>query len=48
VFHGANAASFNDGFADLPRPERLKLFHVPGAGYDALDLNALPAGADSA
>ena len=81
VFHGANAASFSAGFADLvgggaevvvlpdvlasaedraayaaadaivatkfsadlPRPERLKLFHVPGAGYDAVDLAALPA-----
>ncbi len=80
VFHGANAASFSDGFADLvgggaevavlpdgldsaadraayaaadaivgvkfdaglPRPERLRLFHVPGAGYDAVDLAALP------
>lgn len=28
----------------LPRPQRLKLFHVPGAGYDAVDLVALPAG----
>ncbi|WID98945.1 2-hydroxyacid dehydrogenase [Bosea vestrisii] len=28
----------------LPRPHDLKLFHVPGAGYDAVDLNALPAG----
>ena len=27
---------------DLPRPERLRLFHVPGAGYDAVDLGALP------
>lgn len=26
----------------LPRPERLSLFHVPGAGYDAVDLDALP------
>ena len=26
----------------LPRPEGLKLFHVPGAGYDAVDLAALP------
>ncbi|HLZ65839.1 MAG TPA: 2-hydroxyacid dehydrogenase [Aliidongia sp.] len=80
VFHGANAASFSDGFADLvgagaevavlpdalesaddratyasadvivgvkfdaalPQPERLKLFHVPGAGYDAVDLAAMP------
>ena len=83
VFHGANAASFSQGFdrlvgneaevrvlpdvltasaerqayaeaeaiigvrfgQDLPRPERLKLFHVPGAGYDAVDLAALPAAA---
>lgn len=29
---------------DLPRPERLRLFLVPGAGYDAVDLDALPAG----
>ncbi|MEO8133367.1 MAG: 2-hydroxyacid dehydrogenase [Betaproteobacteria bacterium] len=26
----------------LPRPERLRLFHVPGAGYDTVDLEALP------
>lgn len=83
VFHGANAASFSAGFADLvggdaevvilpdvldraedraayasadaivgtkfsadlPRPDRLKLFHVPGAGYDAVDLAALPGAA---
>lgn len=83
VFHGANAASFSAGFAeliggdaetivlpdvldtaadqatyasadaivatkfsaDLPRPEGLKLFHVPGAGYDAVDLDALPPAA---
>ncbi len=31
--------------ADLPRPTRLKLFHVPGAGYDAVDLAQLPASA---
>jgi phosphoglycerate dehydrogenase-like enzyme len=31
--------------AGLPRPERLKLFHVPGAGYDAVDLALLPASA---
>lgn len=29
----------------LPAPKRLKLFHVPGAGYDAVDLAALPASA---
>lgn len=83
VFHGANAASFSDGFAelvgpgcevtvvsdaladpaerdafvnaetiignrfgaDLPRPERLSLFHLPAAGYDRVDFAALPPGA---
>jgi phosphoglycerate dehydrogenase-like enzyme len=29
----------------LPVPARLKLFHVPGAGYDAVDLGLLPASA---
>lgn len=29
--------------ASLPRPKQLKLFHVPGAGYDAVDLGLLPA-----
>lgn len=29
----------------LPRPEGLKLLHVPGAGYDAVDFAALPASA---
>lgn len=82
VFHGANAASFSDGFADLlgdeadvsilpdalsdaereiyaaaevviatrfgaavPVPAGLRLFQVPGAGYDAVDLDRLPRGA---
>ena len=31
--------------ASLPRPEKLRLFHVPGAGYDAVDLTLLPASA---
>ncbi len=81
IFHGDNAASFSQGFADLvgpdaqirilpdilstpadreayagaeaiigvkfdaglPVPAGLKLFHVPGAGYDAVDLALLPA-----
>jgi phosphoglycerate dehydrogenase-like enzyme len=30
--------------ASLPKPQALRLFHVPGAGYDAVDLDALPAG----
>ena len=29
----------------LPRPDRLSLFHVPGAGFDKIDLAAVPAGA---
>jgi phosphoglycerate dehydrogenase-like enzyme len=29
----------------VPAPPRLQLFHVPGAGYDAVDLDAVPAGA---
>ena len=29
----------------LPRLDRLRLFHVPGAGYEAVDLTALPASA---
>src|SRR6218665_1202392 len=31
--------------AGLPQPFGLKLFHVPGAGYDMVDLGALPASA---
>lgn len=31
--------------ASLPVPAKLKLFHVPGAGYDAVDLAALPEAA---
>lgn len=31
--------------ASLPLPAELKLFHVPGAGYDAVDLDRLPASA---
>lgn len=31
--------------ASLPRPETLSLFHVPGAGFDAVDLPLLPSGA---
>lgn len=30
--------------SSLPIPENLRLFHVPGAGYDAVDLDLLPAG----
>src|SRR2546422_5785995 len=27
---------------DLPQPRQLQLFHVPGAGYDAVNLDAIP------
>jgi phosphoglycerate dehydrogenase-like enzyme len=27
---------------NLPQPRQLQLFHVPGAGYDAVDLDAIP------
>lgn len=30
---------------DLPQPRQLQLFHVPGAGYDAVDLDAIPRSA---
>jgi len=30
--------------ATLPRPERLSLFHLPAAGYDAIEFAALPPG----
>jgi phosphoglycerate dehydrogenase-like enzyme len=29
----------------LPRPTRLRLLHVPAAGYDAIDFDAVPPGA---
>ncbi|MGQ9371669.1 2-hydroxyacid dehydrogenase [Azospirillum sp. ST 5-10] len=29
---------------DLPRPERLRLYHAPAAGTDAIDVAALPEG----
>lgn len=29
----------------FPQPRKLRLFHVPGAGFDAVDLDALPASA---
>lgn len=31
--------------AELPAPSNLKLYHVPGAGYDGIDIASLPAGA---
>ena len=35
------SAWFNAG---LPPPDRLRLFHLTGAGYDTVDFDALPAG----
>ncbi len=31
--------------ASLPTPENLSLFHVPGAGYDSVNLDLLPSSA---
>ena len=83
AFHGANAASFVDGFASLldaaaeittlpdtledpaerrafaeadiiigtrltaamPLPERVRLYHLPAAGYDGIDFTRLPSDA---
>lgn len=83
VFHGENAASFSNGFAEMagpgaeiailpdtlttgtdrglfanadvivgnrftashPRPSNLRLYHLPAAGYDGVDLNAVPPAA---
>lgn len=45
AFTGADVIIGTRFDASLPRPERLRLFHVPGAGYDAVDLDALPPGA---
>ncbi len=45
AFTGADVIIGTRFNASLPRPERLRLFHVPGAGYDAVDLDALPPGA---
>jgi phosphoglycerate dehydrogenase-like enzyme len=45
VYRGADAiigVTFHDA---LPIPTGLRLFHVPGAGYDAVDLARLPASA---
>ncbi len=45
AFKGADVIvsfAFN---ARLPKPEHLKLLHVPGAGTDAVDLAAVPEGA---
>src|SRR3981189_2558027 len=30
---------------DMPRPEKLQLLHVPGAGYDGVDLGGIPRSA---
>jgi phosphoglycerate dehydrogenase-like enzyme len=45
AFAGTEVIIGNRFDTSLPRPERLRLFHVPGAGYDAVDLVALPPGA---
>jgi phosphoglycerate dehydrogenase-like enzyme len=44
AFAGADVIIGTRFDAALPRPRALRLFHVPGAGYDGVDLEALPAG----
>jgi phosphoglycerate dehydrogenase-like enzyme len=43
VYAGADVIIGVKFDATLPSPEKLALFHVPGAGYDAVDLDRLPA-----
>jgi phosphoglycerate dehydrogenase-like enzyme len=45
TFAGANVIIGNHFDGSLPRPEALLLYQVPGAGYDAVDLAALPPSA---
>jgi len=42
AYAGAQAIIGTRFHAALPRPDALRLFQVPGAGYDAVDLAALP------
>jgi phosphoglycerate dehydrogenase-like enzyme len=42
AYAGAEAIIGTRFHAELPRPDALRLFQVPGAGYDAVDLAALP------
>lgn len=42
AYAGAEAIIGTRFHAALPRPDALRLFQVPGAGYDAVDLAALP------
>ena len=42
AYAGAEAVIGSRYHAALPRPDALRLFQVPGAGYDAVDLAALP------
>ncbi len=45
TFAAAEVIIGNRFDADLPRPERLRLYHLPAAGYDRIDFAALPPGA---
>lgn len=44
AFQAAEVIIGNRFNGTLPRPEDLRLFHLPAAGYDAVDFAALPAG----
>jgi phosphoglycerate dehydrogenase-like enzyme len=43
VFAGADVIIGTRFDASLPRPDGLRLYQVPAAGYDMVDLDALPA-----
>jgi phosphoglycerate dehydrogenase-like enzyme len=45
VFASADVLVSNRFSADLPSPAGLRLLHVPAAGYDGIDLPAVPPGA---
>src|ERR1700681_147072 len=42
VYVGADVIRGGSFSRALPQPRQLQLFHVPGAGYDAVDLDAIP------
>ena len=45
VFAGADVVVANRFAATLPRPGRLRLLHVPAAGYDGIAMEAVPEAA---
>jgi phosphoglycerate dehydrogenase-like enzyme len=45
TFAGADVIIGTHFDGSMPRPERLRLLHVPAAGYEAIDFAAVPPGA---